>query len=118
MGYRVDISDLANNDIDGTLTWIKYRSVSAASRWFNSLLAAIQSLEKMPGRCPIAPETRSFVIEIRHLIFGSRTLQHRIIFGISIDEQTEENVVTIYRIRNSSQHPLSDSQIFGEYDEE
>src|SRR5437899_7135125 len=103
MAYRVDLSELAHSDIENAIAWLKQRSETAADRFNKAVLSAIDSLEQMPRRCPIAPETRSFLIEIRHLIFGDGALQFRIIFGVSVEEISGEGVVTIYRVRNSSQ---------------
>lgn len=97
---------------------ISKRSEGTADGWLGELLSAIGSLEPMPLRCPIAAETRSFLIEIRYLVFGDRAFQYRIIFGVSTDEKSGDGVVTIYRVRNSRQRPLSDSDLFGELDEE
>ena len=72
----------------------------------------------MPNRCAVAPGTHSFLIDVRHLLFGAGSMQHRIVFGVSIDEASGEGVVTIYRVRNSKQRPLSGLEIFGEYDDE
>ena len=117
MVYRVDVSYPALADIDSALSWIRRRSDKAAESWLRALVKAIGSLERMPNRCPIAPETRSFVIEIRYLIFSGGAVQQRVIFGVSVDENSGKGIVTIYRVRNSRQLPLSDADIFGEYHE-
>ncbi len=114
MIFRVDISELAENDIGDALAWIRSRSEKAAVQWLRAFEASLNSLDRMPNRCPIAPETLSFLIEIRNLLFGDGSMQYRIIFGVSVDEKSGEGVVTIYRVRNSIRRPLSGSEIFGE----
>src|SRR5580765_3440112 len=118
MAYRVDISKRALAEIDRELTWMQERSGLMADNWYDELLTALGSLEEMANRCPIAPETHAFLIEIRHLLFGEGKLQHRIIFGVSVDERSGEGVVTIYRVRNSSQRNLPGLEILGEYDDD
>lgn len=118
MEYRVDISRPALADSEKFYLYLKSESEEIANVWFKGLVEAVKSLKMMPNRCPIAPEARSFVIEIRQLLYGKGNKQHRILFGISVDENTGENVVLIYRIRHSSQGYLEDLEILGGKNEE
>jgi plasmid stabilization system protein ParE len=114
MAYRVDISLPALSDAENAYLRIKEESPEKAVQWYKGLLEAVYSLENFPNRCPIAPEARAFVIEIRQLLYGKRKRQYRILFGISVDEQTGEDLVLIYRIRHSVQNYLEDLEILGE----
>lgn len=114
MIYRIDISRLAFQDAENVYLWMKVESEESANQWFRGLVEIINSLKEFPNRCPIAPESRSFLIEIRQLLYGKSRQQYRIIFGVSVDEQTGEDVVLIYRMRNASQKYLSDLEIIGE----
>ena len=118
MAFRIDISPLAESDIEEAWNWIRGRSEVAAAKWLADFELSLQSLRQMPNRCPIASETHSFLIEIRNLLFGHESLQHRIIYGVSVDEKSDKDVVTIYRVRNSRQRPLTGREIFGDYDDE
>lgn len=118
MTYRVEMSRPALKDAENAYLWIKGESAERANEWFRGLVEAVNSLKNFPNRCPIAPENRSFVIEIRQLLYGKNKNRFRIIFGISVDEKTGENVVLIYRIRHGSQKYLSDLEIIGENDDE
>ncbi len=118
MGFRIDISALAESDLDEAYAWIHSYSEEIAANWLSSFYASLGSLRKMRNRCAIAAETPAFMIEIRNLLFGEGSMQFRIIFGVSMDETSENGVVTIYRIRSSRQRPLSDSEMFGEIDNE
>ena len=118
MTYRIDISRLAFLDAENVYVWIKTESEERANQWFKGLVQTINTLKEFPNRCPIAPESRSFLIEIRQLLYGKGKHQHRIIFGISIDEVLGEDVVLIYPIRNASQKYLSDLEIMGESNDE
>ena len=89
-----------------------------ADEWLRELIRAKDSLKEFPNRCSIAPESRTFPIEIRQLLFGGRKRQWRIVFGISVDEVTGENVVRIYRVRDSRQDRLDEMEIIDEsYDD-
>lgn len=114
MTYRVDLSRPALVDAENIYLWIKEQSIDKANDWFNGLVHATNSLSEFPNRCPIAPESRTFVIEVRQLLYGSGKGQCRIIFGVSVDEITLENVVLVYRIRRTSQKFLTDLEIIGE----
>ena len=118
MDFRVEISEFAEADIEDIFGWLQKRSETIAKNWYSSWLSALRSLEHLPNRCPVAPETHSFLIDIRQLLFGEGSLQHRIIFGVSVEEPSGNGIVTIYRVRNSMRQPLSGLEIFGVYDHE
>ncbi len=105
-------------DAENTYLWLKIESEERANEWFKGLVEKVNSLKNFPNRCPIAPESRSFLIEIRQLLYGKGRHQYRIIFGVSVDEKTGEDMVLIYRIRNASQQYLSDLEIMGESNDE
>lgn len=113
MAYRVDISRPALADAENSYLRIKEESPVKAVEWYRGLLEAVYSLENFPNRCPIAPEARAFVIEIRQLLYGKRRQQYRILFGTSVDAETGEDVVLIYRIRHAAQQYLEGLEILG-----
>lgn len=118
MAYRVDISAPALIDTRNIFEWLRESSESRAEEWIRALITAKDSLKEFPNRCPIAPEGRAFPVEVRQLLFGKGKRQWRIVFGVSIDEVTGENVVSIYRVRDSRQDRLDELEIFGErYDD-
>ncbi len=118
MTYRVEMSRPALTDAENAYLWLKAESEELANEWFRGLVEAVNSLENLPNRCPIAPESRSFLIEIRQLLYGKGKNQFRIIFGVSIDEKTGRNMVLIYRIRHGSQKYLNDLEIIDEGNDE
>lgn len=114
MAYRVKITSNAFKDIRNILEWLRDISEARAGDWFASLTLAKDSLKEFPNRCPIAPESRSFLIEIRQLLFGKGKRQWRIIFGVAVDEVSDKDVVRIYRIRDSRQIALDEMEIMVE----
>lgn len=119
MAYRVDISKPASEDVENAFLWIRANaSEEKAVLWFQGLLEAVFSLETHPTRCPLAPESRPFLVEVRQLLYGSRRQQYRILFGLSVDPDTGENVVLIYRIRHGAQRHLQGLEILGETEKE
>jgi len=118
MVFRVEISAPALRDAESLYEWIADASKERADEWLRGLIIATDSLKDFPDRNPIAPESHSFLIEIRQLLYGKRASQCRIIYGVSVDEKTGEGIVLIYRIRNTRQKPLGDMEILGEiYDD-
>ena len=56
MAYLVELSQTAETEVLEAFVWKGERSFSAASQWYNGLMAAIASLEEQPKRCPLAPD--------------------------------------------------------------
>jgi plasmid stabilization system protein ParE len=102
MIYQVSITTLAFRDADNAYQWFRASNEQFANEWFNGLIEAIDTLQQLPSRCALAPESKEFDREIRQLLYKkSKTNCYRIIFGI-----VESNVI-IYRIRHTSQQYLS-----------
>ena len=66
----------------------------AGLRCFQGLHEAIASLARLPKRCPLAPENKSFPSEVRQLLYGRRQYRYRILFTI------EGDTVVILHIRH------------------
>lgn len=98
--YRVVVTTTAMTNIEEQVTYIRSDSLSEADRWFEGCIAAIQSLETLPLRGAIAPESEAFDREIRHIIYHS----HRILY-----EVTGATVVVLH-IRHAARLPLGEDQ--------
>jgi plasmid stabilization system protein ParE len=97
MSFRVVVEREAEEDMKAAAQWIAQYSSDKATLWYFDATEAIESLENFPARCPLAPESRKFGAEIRHLIFG----KYRILFII------EDEIVYVIRIRHQAQNTLS-----------
>jgi plasmid stabilization system protein ParE len=106
MTYPVEITPFAIADAELAYLWLRERSPEAAAAWYNGLFDAIDSLEKMPYRCPLSPESEELNIELRQLLYGKRGQQYRILYTIEIDERSGEEVVRVQRIRHQAQDAL------------
>jgi plasmid stabilization system protein ParE len=105
MKYRVEISSLAEAEVDRAfLSLSQLSSPAKARQWHSGLLDAIESLSIMPNRCPLARENEYFSQEIRQLLYGKGRTAYRIIFTIL--ENEEVNSIRILHIRHSSQQPV------------
>jgi toxin ParE1/3/4 len=78
MKFRILLTDEARNDLDGIMDYIALDAPRRAESYVDELLDEIRSLEFMPKRCAIAPESGRRGYELRHLIHG----HYRILFTI------------------------------------
>jgi plasmid stabilization system protein ParE len=85
MKYRVVVQPRAAADIENAYLWIRERAPSSGDRWFQGVYEAIEKLETLPARCPLAPENAYFEEEIRELFYGKRIGRYRILFTITGD---------------------------------
>lgn len=97
--YRVEVSDVAQAQIDAAFLYLSARSPNAAMRWLTGLGAAIDSLALFPRRCPLAPENDLYEnASVRRLLYGSRRSAYRILYCIF--EQDRE--VRILQVRHGA----------------
>ena len=96
MSYQIALEEEAEQDIDAATAWMAQHSPDKATLWYFDVQEAIASLQNLPFRCPLAPESKTFGAEIRHLIF----CKYRILF-IVIDES-----VYVLRVRHGAQDTL------------
>lgn len=99
--YRVIIQPEAQQAIEKAYLWLSRYSQRNARSWIEGLYRAILSLERMPSRCSLAPETNFFEREIRQLVYGKGRTTYRVLFTIVDD------TVQVLFVRHASQKPLS-----------
>lgn len=103
MTYQIELSPSALADAEKAYLWYREHDKQFADRWFQGLMKAVMSLEKLPARCAIAQESRDLDREVRHLVYRCSNTTYRVFFGIS----NEQDTVHVYRIRHTAQQPLS-----------
>lgn len=94
--YLVEFGRAAEREIEEIEGWIAADSTEAAGRWMDGLLAAVDRLERMPFRCPLAPENESHAEEIRQMIYE----RYRILFAVLPGR------VVILHVRHGARLPL------------
>ncbi len=82
MAYLVKLTIRAERDLNHTYELIWADDSVVAARWFNGLEAAIYTLEPLPRRCPMAPESKQAKRQLRHLLYGSKREVYRVIYDI------------------------------------
>ncbi len=98
MAYLVELTLRAERDLEFLYQRISADDSAAAARWFNELEKAIYTLERMPRRCPLAPESKNAKRRLRHLLYGARRDVYRVIF--EIDESRK--AVRVLTIRHAA----------------
>lgn len=88
--YRVNIKPTAENDLARRYSQIEKESPQNAVNWYLGLIDAIEKLDELAERCPIAPEDLDIQKGIRHLIVGD----YRVLYVI------EGNIVNVLHVRH------------------
>lgn len=101
--YQVIILPSAERDIGEAYEWLVEQDAEAAIRWYNRLLEVIFSLDTFPERCPLAPESEFFNVEIREIFHGRRQQKYRILFTM------RENEVYILHVRHGARLALGET---------
>ena len=101
MTFRVEITSEAERDADAILEWLlSHHAGVTGMHWFEALEDSIASLAEFPRRCTLAPESKMFAKEVRHLLYGRKPHTYRVLFTI------EGSSVYVLHIRHGRREPL------------
>jgi plasmid stabilization system protein ParE len=101
MAFRVETTAVAEREAEAILDRLLSRHAGETGvMWFLALQDAIASLAEFPKRCPLAPESKIFPFEVRHLLYGDPPHVYRILFTI------EDNTVFVLHVRHGRRQPL------------
>ena len=101
MTYSLIVTPTAEEEAMEAVRWYAERSADAAQRWHDGLTKAINSLARLPSRCPVSQaDFQALGCEVRQLLYGKRRGVYRTLFTIADD------TVWVLRIRHSAQGPL------------
>jgi len=89
--YRIDIKPTAENELARRYAQIAKEPPQNAVNWYLGLIEAIEKLDELAERCPIAPEDRDLQRGIRHLIVGD----YRVLYVI------EDETVSVLHVRDA-----------------
>ncbi len=101
MRFQVEITPIAEAQIEQAYCWYRDRNPEFADRWFRRLMNAIATLQEKPQRCALAVEHDIFPEEVRQLLYGKPQNIYRLLFAI------RETKVYILYVRHSAQAPLT-----------
>lgn len=77
--YPVRLTARAERDAEEAYAWFQEHRPETADAWWNGLVDAILTLEELPERCPVAPESAHFHPKIRQLLYR----EHRILYTVT-----------------------------------
>ncbi|KZL50000.1 type II toxin-antitoxin system RelE/ParE family toxin [Nodularia spumigena CS-591/12] len=101
MTFQVEITPIAEAQIEQAYGWYRERNPEFADRWFRALMNAIATLQENPRRCNLAVEHEIFPEEVRQLLYGKSKNIYRLLFTI------RDTTVYILYVRHSAQAPLT-----------
>ena len=110
MAFRVLVDPAALLEAEETFLWLRQRAPGEAARWFHGLWVAIDSLQEMPTRCALAPESLALRRSIRQLLFGKPPDVYRVLFVVVNDE------VRVLRIRHGARKRLDQLELGRDWD--
>lgn len=77
MRFRVEITPVAEAQIEGAYRWYREVNRAFADRWFRELMNRIASLHDKPERCALAVENEIFSREIELTVTRTLTPEGR-----------------------------------------
>ncbi len=101
MAFQVEITPIAEAQIEQAYRWYRERNPEFADRWFRGLMNAIATLQEKPQRCVLAVEHEIFPEQVRQLLYGKSKNIYRVLFMV------REQTVYILYVRHSAQAPMT-----------
>jgi plasmid stabilization system protein ParE len=101
MTFLVEITLIAEAQIEQAYQWYRERNPEFADHWFRGLMNAIATLQEKPQRCTLAVEHKIFPEEVRQLLYGKSKNIYRVLFTI------RDTTVYVLYVRHSAQAPLT-----------
>jgi plasmid stabilization system protein ParE len=101
MTFQVEVTPIAEAQIEQAYRWYRERNPEFADLWFRGLMNTIATLQEKPQRCSLAIEHEIFPEEVRQLLYGKAKNVYRVLFTIR-----DATVYALY-VRHSSQAPLT-----------
>jgi plasmid stabilization system protein ParE len=101
MTFQVEITPIAETQIEQAYRWYRERNPEFADRWFRGLMNTIATLQEKPQRCALAVEHTIFPEEVHQLLYGKAKNVYRVLFAI------RDSKVYVLYVRHSAQAPLT-----------
>jgi plasmid stabilization system protein ParE len=101
MAFQVEITPIAETQIEQAYRWYRERNPEFADRWFRGLMNAIATLQEKPQRCSLAVEHEIFSEEVRQLLYKHSKSVYRVLFTI------RGTTVHVVYVRHSAQAPMN-----------
>jgi toxin ParE1/3/4 len=103
MAYAVSLTARAQRDLAVLYLRINAEESDTALKWYLGLQGAILTLEELPNRCPVTPESEEF----RHLLYGSMPHIYRVIFRV----MEKQKQIEVLHIRHGAQRRFTGADV-------
>jgi toxin ParE1/3/4 len=107
MPYLIEFSDRAVRDLEFLYIEKNTARSHAATKWFNNLEKAINTLKLRPGRCSVIPERPSAKGTLRHMLYGKKPHVYRVIYEV----HETHRLVLVLTIRHGARRKLKRSDV-------
>ncbi|NJM77846.1 MAG: type II toxin-antitoxin system RelE/ParE family toxin [Acaryochloridaceae cyanobacterium RU_4_10] len=101
MTFQVELTPIAEAQIEAAYRWYRERNPEFTDRWFRSLMNAIAKLQEKPRRCPLVIEHKIFPEEVHQLLHGKSKNLYRVLFAI------RDTTVFVLYVRHHAQAPMT-----------
>ena len=107
MSFTVEISDVADAEIDKAYFRLSARNPEFASRWLDGVYRIIGTLDEFPLRHSRADESDVMGRETRRMIYRNGQTVYRILFTLlDADGDGADDTVRVLRVLYGAQRPL------------
>jgi toxin ParE1/3/4 len=103
VAYLIRITPRARRDLAILFHDVHCRDSEAALKWYNGLKETVLTLEKLPNRCPAAPENP----QLRHLLYGRKPHVYRVIYRVF----EKQKRVDVLHIHHGARQDLAESNL-------
>ncbi|MBM3745580.1 MAG: type II toxin-antitoxin system RelE/ParE family toxin [Acidobacteria bacterium] len=110
MAFHVEIAPRALADLEAAFQFIRKDSPERAAQWLLGIIDAVNSLEEMPARCPLAPESEDLGEEVRVLHFGRRQHVYRVFLSVRFTGRNR-GAVRVFHVRHGARRPPSPTEL-------
>jgi plasmid stabilization system protein ParE len=98
MVFRVELTKTAQADLEELHLWVVERAPSQGTAWFNGLEKKIASLDRLPERYPVAPESFDPERPVHVLHYGRARHVYRVLFWVD----DTARIVNVLHVRRGS----------------
>ena len=107
MNFHVQITDVADAEIQAAFLRLNGLNPKFAGRWLEGLLRAIDELNTFPRSHAVVSESDLLGREVRRMLYRNGQTIYRVLFClIDFDDDGEEDTVRILHVRHGAQRPL------------
>jgi plasmid stabilization system protein ParE len=101
MAYRVELTPVAETDLEEAYRYISRASPRNALRWWRRFYGVAERLSLIPEAYALAPENEAVPFEVRQKLYGN----DRILFT------TQDKRVIVLRVRHAARRPLPPEEL-------